>query len=268
MIVLGLITVAYAGYSYVTTSMAVREAEAHIPGDPTQVAITQPSEPPSPPPNTATATSTSVPTFTSAPSPTQVAPTETATSGLGVGPQGLPRGQGANPTRLVIPRLKLDTGVMEATWSVVDENGSPTSEWQIPFTSVGHLSTTPKPGEAGNAVVSGHHNLIGPNEFGLGKFAGLWNLQAGDQLFFFDAKGRVFDYRVEDFYPLKELGEPLSVREAHAQQILQDTDLPIVTLETCWNGPQSPLSGNTYRWIVVATLSGTVDPIEVPRISS
>jgi hypothetical protein len=268
MILLGLLLIVYAGYNYAHASLAVSDAETHIPGQPTQVAGTEPTMPPSPPMNTATATGTNVPTSTQAPAPTQAGATEPPTAVRAPLPQGLPRGQGANPTRLVIPRLKLDTGIQEATWSVVDENGSASSEWQIPFNAVGHLSTTAKPGEAGNAVISGHHNLIGPNEFGLGKFAGLWNLKIGDPLYVLDARGRVFVYRVSDYYTLKELGEPLSVRVAHAQQILQDSDIPIATLETCWNGAEAPLSGNTFRWIVVATLTGTVDPTQVPHVSS
>lgn len=178
---------------------------------------------------------------------------------------GLPRGQGANPTRLVIPRLRLDIPVREATWII---NNQSQAEWQIPFDAVGHLSTTAKPGEAGNAVISGHHNLIGPNRFGVGKFAGLWNLQVGDSLYIADAQGRNFIYQVEQYYTLKELGEPLSVREQHAQQIIADNGTPRVTFETCWNGAQAPLSGNTYRWIVVSRLVGTIDASQIPSVQN
>lgn len=268
MILLGLVVLVYAGYTYAQASLVERDAEAHVPGQPTQVAETESTVPPSLPPNTATATGTNVPTSTQVPSATRPNPTRTATMLPTAVPKGLPRGQGADPTRLVIPRLKLDTRVLEATWAVVDENGFSTSEWQIPFQAVGHLSTTARPGEAGNAVISGHHNLVAPNQFGLGKFAGLWNLKVGDPLYIYDAKGRVFAFRVSDYFTLKELGEPLSVRVAHAQQILKDTGTPIVTLETCWNGVQAPLSGNTYRWIVIATLAGAADPSQVPLVSN
>jgi hypothetical protein len=277
LILAGLIMLAYAGYTYAQVSLAEREAEAHIPGQVAVIAGASPTAQPSPPAGTASATL--VPTATSLPPPTEISatiiptvisqprPSEISATALPalqtvVGPQGLPRGQGADPERLIIPRLKLDTGVKEATWAVVDENGMATSEWQIPFDKVAHLSTTPKPGEAGNAVISGHHNLIGPNKFGLGKFAGLWNLDTGDPVYIYDSLGRVFLYRVSSHYFVKELGEPLSVREEHASNILKDSRDPIVTFETCWNGAQAPLSGNTYRWIVIAALVGTIDPIQ------
>ncbi len=108
-------------------------------------------------------------------------------------------------------------------------------------------------------VISGHNNLIGPNQFGVGLFAGLWNLQPNDVFYVVDASGRAFEYRVTKSYPLKEEGEPEAVREQHAHEILADNGQPVATLITCWNGKVAPLSGNTYRWIVNANLVGLVD---------
>lgn len=287
LIVAGLLILIYSAYTYAKASLALRAAEAEIPGQVTIVAQAAPTVLPTFPESSATATpSVASPALTE---PTESGPaaisTEilrlpkmvqtaepgaraTPTGKMGIGPQGLARGSGANPTRLIIPRLKLDTRVDEATWAVVNENGTDAPEWQIPFDAVGHLSTTAKPGEAGNAVISGHHNLIGPDLFGLGKFAGLWNLLNGDPVFIYDRVGRILQYRVAASYFLKEAGEPLSVREQHAQQILKDDGTPIVTFETCWNGAQAPLSGNTYRWIVVANLVGSVDPSQIPNIGN
>lgn len=269
LVIAGILVLAYAGYSYTNSIFAERAAEARVPGQSTEVAgnvATIPALPTIPAtaalmPSPSQPSTPAQPSLTSEPRVTTEPTLETA-----VGPHGLARGEGADPDRLIIPRLKLDTRIDEATWSVVDENGTPTSEWQIPFDAVAHLSTTPKPGEAGNAVISGHHNLIGPNEFGVGKFAGLWNLNVGDPIYIFDSLGRIFLFRVSNHYILKELGEPLAVREVHAQQIMQDTGVPIATFETCWNGAEAPLSGNTFRWIVVASLIGTVNPIQVPRM--
>lgn len=199
---------------------------------------------------------------------TPIEPVAEPTLATTIGPKGLALGEGTSAMRLIIPRIKLDTQVREATWAVEDENGTGTSEWQIPYDAVAHLSTTPQPGESGNAVFSGHHNLIAPDKFGLGKFAGLWNLKIGDPVYIVDDLGRIFLYRVASYYTLKELGEPLLVRMRHAQQILQDTGSPIATFETCWNGDQAPLSGNTYRWIVVTDLVGTVNPIQLQRMNN
>ncbi len=183
-----------------------------------------------------------------------------------VGSNGLPRGLGAVPVRIVIPRMKLDIPVKEASWDVVNQNDQQVSEWQIPYDAAGHLITTAKPGEAGNSVISGHNNLTAPNVFGVGMFAGLWNLQVGDPVYITDSLGRTFLFQVQKHYYVQELGVPEAVRQQHYQEMLADNGTPLLTLETCWNGYAAPLSGNTYRWIVRATLIGTVDGSQIPSV--
>jgi sortase (surface protein transpeptidase) len=172
-------------------------------------------------------------------------------------PIGLDRGSGNRATRLVIPHLQMDIPVKEATWTSVEENGAIVSDWDVPFDAAGHLFNTAEPGENGNAIFSGHHNLVAPNKFGVGLFAGMWNLQIGDEIEITNEAGTTFVYQVSQSYPLKERGEPMVVREQHARQIFTDTGAPIATFITCWNGQAAPLSGNTYRWIVTAQLIGT-----------
>ncbi len=176
-----------------------------------------------------------------------------------------PRGQGKPGVRLVIPRMQLDTSIQEAHWSNISQQGNLYTDWVLPWRAAGHLANTAQPGEAGNMVLSGHNNLVGPNEFGVGLFAGLWNLKTGDVVYVLDASGRAFEYRVLKSYALKEEGMPESVRAQHARQVLADNGAPIATLLTCWNGPVAPLSGNTYRWIVRAGLVGQVDARRVPH---
>ncbi len=268
LVLVGAAILVFACANYVQQVQAEKQAEAQVPG---QGAESTPVLLPTLVPNTATPTKVAsptqpVPSPTASPSPTQPLPTPTPTVQMVVGSDGLPAGLGAAPTRLVIPRMKLDSRVDEATWDVVNENGQPVSEWQIPYDAAGHLRTTPNPGEKGNAVISGHNNLTAPNVFGVGLFAGLWNLQNGDPIYITDAAGRTFLFQVSQSFYLKELGEPQTVREQHAQQIMQDSSTPIVTFETCWNGYQAPLSGNTYRWIVRAKLIGTVDGSQIPSV--
>lgn len=262
----GLSLLFFAAFTYYQSITEEGRVEELVPGQVADIPVGKP---------------TSAPTMVTVPSTTPIAadrpppsttianePLAEPTLATTVGPNGLALGEGSSAMRLIIPRIKLDTQVREATWAVEDENGTATSEWQIPYDAVAHLSTTPQPGESGNAVFSGHHNLIAPDKFGLGKFAGLWNLKVGDPVYIVDDLGRIFLYRVASYYALKELGEPLLVRMKHAQQILQDTGSPIATFETCWNGEQAPLSGNTYRWIVVTDLVGTVNPIQLPRMKN
>ncbi len=280
----GLGLFAYAAFSYVQITTMEKAAEAHIPGQETDLSSPSPTFLPNSSTNSAPTAAPPVlmpdlsegsvpplmPLVQTTPAPQATEP-DTSTplaAPTEIGTTGLPRGSGANPTRLIIPRLGLDTRVEEAGWATVNENGQPTSEWQVPFDAVGHLLTTAKPGEAGNVVISGHHNLIGPNEFGLGKFAGLWNLKVGDSVYLFDAVGRVFRYRIARSLTFKEEGEPLAVREEHAREMFADDGTPIVTFETCWNGTQAPLSGNTYRWLVIASLAGTVPADQIPNAFS
>ena len=265
LVLAGILVLVYAGMNYVGTTRAEREAEARVPGQdsgtaaPFPIMVAQATLPPTEVPSP-----TPVPTDT--PIPATPTPVPTPTVQMVVGSQGLPKGLGGDPVRIVIPRISLDTRVQEATWDVVNENGQQVSEWQIPFDAVGHLKITAKPGEAGNAVISGHHNLVGPNIFGVGQFAGLWNVKDGDRIYITDSIGRTFLYQVQTHWVLKELGEPQSVREQHAQQLLADDGTPMLSLETCWNGAARPLSGNTWRWIVRARLVGTVAASQIPNV--
>lgn len=167
---------------------------------------------------------------------------------------GAPRGTGAIATRLVIPKLNMDLSIETADYMTFQQNGQLVSDWNVPYHAAGHLVTTAQPGEIGNAVLSGHHNLTAPNTFGLGVFAGLWNLAVGDEIRVGTEDGKQQLWRVKKTFHIKEAGEPLSVRIQHAQQIMGDSSEPMLTLLTCWNGQANPLSGNTYRWVIHAEL--------------
>lgn len=160
--------------------------------------------------------------------------------------------------------LKKDIPVSEADWVVSEVNGQWTADWNIPFSAAGHHSNTPNPGQVGNVVISGHHNLVGPNQFGIGLFAYFWNLKSGDKIYFTSSDGIAYEYAINASYPVLEQGQPLAVREQHAAQILGPSEEAIVTLVTCWAGPQNPFASNTYRWIVVANLVGKLNPAAIP----
>jgi|GEM_PF-1861712 hypothetical protein len=187
------------------------------------------------------------------PTPESGAPTLIAAASQAA---GVPRGAGSPATELIIPKLNMNVPVKPAEYVTYQSGGQVISDWNIPYDAAGHLVTTAQPGEIGNAVLSGHHNLIGPNTFGLGLFAGLWNLVQGDEIEVLTQEGKTQLWRVTDSFPVKEGGEPLSVRIEHAQEIMADTPQPTLTLITCWNGQQNPLSGNMYRWVVHAELVG------------
>lgn len=200
---------------------------------------------------TLVATATAILANVQLPTPASGAPTIDASAPHEI---GVPRGSGAVATRLLIPKLNMDLGIKTANYVTFQQNGQLVSDWNVPFDSAGHLVTTVQPGEIGNAVLSGHHNLTAPNTFGLGVFAGLWNLVSGDEIRVATEDGKTQLWRVKESYPIKEGGEPLAVRIQHAQQVMLDTPNPTLTLLTCWNGQSNPLSGNTYRWVIHAEL--------------
>jgi hypothetical protein len=167
---------------------------------------------------------------------------------------GNARGTGSPAVRLQIPKLQMDMPIKPAAFLTYQSGGQIVSDWDIPFDAAGHLVTTAQPGEIGNAVISGHHNLTAANTFGLGLFAGLWNLALGDEIVVTTMEGKNQLWRVTESFPIKEGGEPLAVRVQHAQEIMSDTPQPMLTLLTCWNGQENPLSGNIYRWVIRAEL--------------
>lgn len=171
--------------------------------------------------------------------------------------EGVPRGSGAAATRLIIPKLNMDLPIRPSNYITYEFKGQLLSDWDIPYDAAGHLITTAQPGENGNAILSGHHNLVALNTFGLGAFAGLWNLADGDEVRVETEDSRIQIWRVMQSFPVKEGGEPLSVRMENAKYIMSDTTGPRLTLLTCWNGQEHPLSGNMYRWVITAELVST-----------
>ena len=90
------------------------------------------------------------------------------------------------PQRLIIPRLGLDTAIVEARYA----------GWQWDLSRlhdrVGNLEGTSSPGQPGNTVLAGHVTLY---EGGWGPFAELAVLQPGDKVFIAEGS-RVVTYQV------------------------------------------------------------------------
>jgi LPXTG-site transpeptidase (sortase) family protein len=178
------------------------------------------------------ATNTPVPTNTPTPV-TEPLPTNTPV------PTPLPPPASSGPTRVVIKSVGIDTPVVPIGWSVVEQNGREYSVWDVADYVAGWHETSAPPGQAGNTVLSGHHNIKGE------VFRYLVDVQEGDEvdLYVGDA---VYQYYVEQKLIVKEKGEPLEVRRQNAQWIASTNDVR-VTLVTCW-----PYTNNTHRVIVVA----------------
>lgn len=143
---------------------------------------------------------------------------------------------GQNPTRIVIPAIKLDAPVETVGWHTVDG----VSQWDVPDTfAAGWLMTSAPLGKPGNTAITGHHNIAGE------VFRNLVKLQPGDSITLY-AQDQPFFYEVASRRILPERGQSNEVRRANARWI-QPTSDERITLITCW-----PYTSNTHRLIIVA----------------
>jgi sortase A len=180
------------------------------------------------------------------PTNTPLPPTDTPTPVAELPPTNtpvptLPPPQPANggPTRIVIKSVGIDTPVVPIGWSVIEQNGREYSVWDVADYVAGWHETSAPPGQAGNTVLSGHHNIKGE------VFRYLVDVQEGDEVDLY-VGNTVYQYYVEQKLIVKEKGEPIEVRRQNAQWIAPTNDTR-VTLVTCW-----PYTNNTHRVIVVA----------------
>lgn len=143
-------------------------------------------------------------------------------------------------TRVVAESINLDADVVEVGWqSWQDEAGHQRTLWQVANYAAGWHKNSALPGQAGNIVLSAHHNIKGEI------FRYIINLEVGDGVTLHE-QGQRHDYVVTDKFIVKELGEPLEVRRANARWIGPFEDERL-TLVTCW-----PYGGNSHRAIVIA----------------
>jgi LPXTG-site transpeptidase (sortase) family protein len=151
-------------------------------------------------------------------------------------PTAVPDPANLTPRRLVISAIDLDAPIETVGWHVI--NGA--STWDVPdHFAAGWLKTSARPGQPGNTVLDGHHNIAGE------VFRRLVDLRVGDELEVY-AGHTVFLYKVTTRQILKERGQPLAVRIKNAQWI-QPTKDERLTLVTCW-----PYTTNSHRLIIVA----------------
>jgi len=170
--------------------------------------------------------------------PTSTPPAPTPTATFTPVPPDPPPATG-QPTRLVIRSVGIDTPVVPVGWSIIERNGQQFSVWDVADYAAGWHQTSALPGQPGNTVLAGHHNIKGE------VFRYLVDVQEGDEVDLY-VGDTVYRYYVEQKLIVKEKGEPLEVRRRNAQWIAPTNDVR-VTLVTCW-----PYTNNTHRVIVVA----------------
>lgn len=168
-----------------------------------------------------------------APTPTPIPPTAT------VAVASLASPSRSSPTRIVAPAIDLDSKVVEVGWSKREINGNTISVWDVAEFAAGWHKNSSLPGQDGNIVLSGHHNIQGE------VFRNTVDLEPGDTITLY-MDNRLHEYQVEDKFIVKDKGEPVEVRRANARWIGPFTDQRL-TMITCW-----PYNNNTHRVIVIA----------------
>ncbi len=143
------------------------------------------------------------------------------------------------PTRIVAESINLDTEVVETGWQTREQDGVLQNVWVVADYAAGWHKNSALPGQGGNVVLSGHHNIKGE------VFRYIVDLEVGDTITLF-AGDQSYEYVVNDKFIVKDKGEPDSVRQANARWIGPFNEERL-TLVTCW-----PYNSNTHRVIVIA----------------
>lgn len=146
---------------------------------------------------------------------------------------------GLRPTRVVAENIGLDSEVVEVGWNQIIEDNVTTNVWVVADFAVGWHKNSALPGQGGNIVMSGHHNIKGE------VFRYLVDIEAGSIISLYVGDQR-YDYAVSDKFIVKDKGEPEAVRRANARWIGPFNEERL-TLVTCW-----PFNNNTHRVIVIA----------------
>jgi LPXTG-site transpeptidase (sortase) family protein len=193
---------------------------------------------------TAAELSGSAPKSTASPGPTATSTTVATPPPVGSSPPAV---------RLLIPKIGLDVPVVDVSWEVELEQGVWHSVWQTADGAAGHHRNTANPGEAGNVVISGHHNTRGEvfrqvSEIGQPGSA----LGESDEIILVAEDGQQHTYTIVQWERFQEEGIPEQERQDHARYLASTID-PTLTLVTCW-----PYESNSHRVVVIAKLQPRV----------
>jgi sortase A len=142
-------------------------------------------------------------------------------------------------TRIVAESIGLDAQVVGVGWIQEIRSGVPTNIWTVADYAAGWHKNTALPGQGGNIVLSGHHNIKGE------VFRYTIDLNVGDTVTLYMGD-QPYYYTVVDKFIVKDKDEPDAVRRENAKWIGPFNEERL-TLVTCW-----PYTNNTHRAIVIA----------------
>jgi LPXTG-site transpeptidase (sortase) family protein len=144
------------------------------------------------------------------------------------------------PDRIRASAINLDVPVTPIGWTEIGQDGQTESVWVVPDDMAGWHQNSAMPGNGGNVVLSGHHNM------GSEVFRYLVDLKPDDEIVI-HADGRDYYYVVSDCFILPDRNVSREQRIQNAQWI-KPTNEERLTLVTCW-----PYNDNSHRVIVIAT---------------
>jgi sortase A len=144
------------------------------------------------------------------------------------------------PTRLVLPSIKLDTGVTELGWSTAkSKEGQVFSQWDVAEYAAGWHKNSAEPGQGENVVLSGHNNILGA------VFRELDQLKRGDKAVLY-VGDKPFEYLIDKVMIVPERTATAEQRLENGEWI-QPAGEERLTLVSCW-----PRDDNSHRIIVIA----------------
>lgn len=142
-------------------------------------------------------------------------------------------------TRIVAESIGLDAPVVAVGWTTEIRSGVSVNIWTVADYAAGWHKNSALPGQGGNIVLSGHHNINGE------VFRYTIDLNVGDIVTLY-LGDQTYKYAVVDKFIVKDKGEPDAVRRENAKWIGPFNEERL-TLVTCW-----PYTNNTHRAIVIA----------------
>jgi len=163
--------------------------------------------------------------------------------------------QTINMTRIMADSINLDSPVVDVGWEKASQNGQTVNVWTVAEYAAGWHKNSMLPGQGGNIVLSGHHNIKGE------VFRYLVDLEPGAVISVYDQNDQQYDYAVFDKFILKDKDQPEEVRLANARWIGPFNEERL-TLVTCW-----PYNSNSHRVIVIAKPIKTDDRAEADENS-
>jgi len=143
------------------------------------------------------------------------------------------------PTRLVIPKIKLDTAILPVGLQTIQEHGKTKLIWGTVSAAAGFHQTSAYPGNAGNTVINGHRDIRGS------VFLHLDRMKVGDRMIVL-VGDVAYHYYVTEVLVLPEALASIEQRERNAQ-LMGPTSEERLTLITC-----TPLGLATHRLLVIA----------------